>query len=286
MDGELTYGHSTYKLRELRIDQSRCVNGTVFGRNIVSTAYYWSANLESRWNDFYPSCEVNIEYYGKILKDTSISQVDGPVLTGDGVIRRMIYGRGGYMLDVPVENPLYDHPDFKAFMATIIANPKDDLPRLILSDWLEEHGDEKRAIYIRKAIDLYHNHTDEKRREVMMLNDARWHKHCLCSVPDKNYERGFWSNVECGWPHFVENCGKIAKHNPIERWNIHRLDFTNGSIRVSPSGVIYLHSSSGAPKEIIDKIIGKEITKWNDFLEEINNQCVEYANKQALTIPD
>lgn len=40
-------------------------------------------------------------------------------------------------------------PDFRALMATVRAAPKDDAPRLILADWLQEHDDEPWAAFIR-----------------------------------------------------------------------------------------------------------------------------------------
>ncbi len=42
-----------------------------------------------------------------------------------------------------------DHPDYRSLLASVIANPADDLPRLVLADWIEEHGDTDRAVYIR-----------------------------------------------------------------------------------------------------------------------------------------
>ena len=31
--------------------------------------------------------------------------------------------------------------DERGFMAAIVANPEDDVPRLLYADWLEKHGD-------------------------------------------------------------------------------------------------------------------------------------------------
>lgn len=39
----------------------------------------------------------------------------------------------------------------------VLANPDDDLPRLVMADWLDENGDPVRAQYIRDSID-FHNH--------------------------------------------------------------------------------------------------------------------------------
>jgi uncharacterized protein (TIGR02996 family) len=44
--------------------------------------------------------------------------------------------------------------DRAAFLAAIIAAPKDDLPRLIYADWLDEHGEPARAEFIRVQCDL------------------------------------------------------------------------------------------------------------------------------------
>jgi uncharacterized protein (TIGR02996 family) len=43
-----------------------------------------------------------------------------------------------------------------ALLRAIIANPDEDTPRLVYADWLEEHGEAKRAAFIRAKID-FHN---------------------------------------------------------------------------------------------------------------------------------
>lgn len=45
--------------------------------------------------------------------------------------------------------------DRRALMAAIIANPEEDTPRLVLADWLQEHGkkhDQARAEFIRLQV--------------------------------------------------------------------------------------------------------------------------------------
>jgi len=44
--------------------------------------------------------------------------------------------------------------DYDALMATVIAYPDSDSPRLIFADWLEEHGEEERAEFIRVQCEL------------------------------------------------------------------------------------------------------------------------------------
>lgn len=43
-----------------------------------------------------------------------------------------------------------------ALLATILANPEEDTPRLVYADWLQENGEEERAEFIRKAIAYPH----------------------------------------------------------------------------------------------------------------------------------
>ena len=39
-----------------------------------------------------------------------------------------------------------------ALLAAVLANPADDLPRLVYADWLEENGEPERAELIRHAV--------------------------------------------------------------------------------------------------------------------------------------
>ncbi len=50
--------------------------------------------------------------------------------------------------------PLTAHPDYTAFITAICTNPTDDTVRLVLADWLEEHGDGERAEFIRCQVEL------------------------------------------------------------------------------------------------------------------------------------
>lgn len=43
-------------------------------------------------------------------------------------------------------------PDYQRFLDGIRAAPDDDLRRLVFADWLEEHGEEKRAVFVRQQV--------------------------------------------------------------------------------------------------------------------------------------
>ena len=54
-------------------------------------------------------------------------------------------------------NSKTDHttdPEYLALLRRILENPADDAPRLILSDWLEENGQDERADFIRVQCEL------------------------------------------------------------------------------------------------------------------------------------
>ena len=44
------------------------------------------------------------------------------------------------------------HPEYEGLLADVIARPDDDGPRLIMADWLEDHGQEARAGWIRLSM--------------------------------------------------------------------------------------------------------------------------------------
>lgn len=52
---------------------------------------------------------------------------------------------------MPPVSDVYSHPDYAGFLAAIRAAPGDDLPRLVLADWLEDH-DPDRAEFVRLGV--------------------------------------------------------------------------------------------------------------------------------------
>jgi uncharacterized protein (TIGR02996 family) len=43
-----------------------------------------------------------------------------------------------------------------ALFRAVLSHPDEDTPRLVFADWLQEHGEEKRAAFIRAQVDLFH----------------------------------------------------------------------------------------------------------------------------------
>ena len=49
--------------------------------------------------------------------------------------------------------PAADSPDALAFRRAVVADPADDLPRLVYADWLDDHGDPDRAEFVRVQVE-------------------------------------------------------------------------------------------------------------------------------------
>jgi uncharacterized protein (TIGR02996 family) len=88
-----------------------------------------------------------------------------------------------------------------ALLRAIIANPDDDAPRLVYADWLQEHGDEEQATFIRGGITLAGMKKRakglaalvERLRELAEERCYDWY--APLGIPDRaaidRYERGF-----------------------------------------------------------------------------------------------
>jgi uncharacterized protein (TIGR02996 family) len=85
-------------------------------------------------------------------------------------------------------------PDATPFLAAIRAAPDDDAPRLVYADWLDEHGQSERAVFIRVQCELAHRKSAKGRaRETELLE--RHHDvfagHLAAPGLRFRFERGF-----------------------------------------------------------------------------------------------
>ena len=136
-----------------------------------------------------------------------------------------------------------------AFLRAICENPDDDTPRLVFADWLQEHGEEERAEFIRVQCEAARLTADDGRRDELVRRaseiQGRFGKRWLdeLPVPDKEhigwtegfgwldgetFDRGFAGRL------FVKTAGTLAKHadvlfaaTPVRRlliWHIMKAD--------------------------------------------------------------
>src|SRR5438045_3614039 len=88
-------------------------------------------------------------------------------------------------------------PEVLAFLQDIKENPDDDTPRLILADWLEEHGD-PRGTFLRIQCELAKSEGDRDRqhqlglrlRQIMDRHEREWVAPLGTLARSRDYRRG------------------------------------------------------------------------------------------------
>lgn len=128
---------------------------------------------------------------------------------------------------------LTTHPDYRAFMAAILAEPDEDLPRLAFADWLEERGDSVRSEFVRVQCNWWIEIAcicggratcvpcELRRRERELLNahvnewspaDKTW----ACANGDQiTWSRGFVSAITMTAADWLLHAGVILTQQPI-----------------------------------------------------------------------
>lgn len=124
-----------------------------------------------------------------------------------------------------------DHP---GFLADILANPDDDVPRLIYADWLEEHGWSERAEFIRVQCELDRNfvgYTYADRRALedrehacrpLWTRDPHTLRGTIGGDADErgwgwHYARGFVEVVECPCQEWLAHGPALVRAHPIRK---------------------------------------------------------------------
>ena len=122
--------------------------------------------------------------------------------------------------------------DEEGFLQTIIANPDDDAPRLVYSDWLEDHGYLDRAEFIRVQCELARMSKDDLRfaeldRRERGLRKAHFEEwiaplravtHFYKTLSE--FRRGFVEYIQIRGAAFLEKGPVLFEMSPIRRLEI------------------------------------------------------------------
>ena len=138
--------------------------------------------------------------------------------------------RGG----VTYNTPMLGTTTQAAILRTILDNPDDDTPRLVLADWLDENGEADRAEFIRVQIDLSRlavsspqaSSLKSREQELLRAHEAEWRARLpeLHGVRWESFDRGFVSAVRVDDPAlFHAHARAIFEAAPIQQLNLHRL---------------------------------------------------------------
>jgi uncharacterized protein (TIGR02996 family) len=112
-----------------------------------------------------------------------------------------------------------------AFISAILDNLADDTPRLVFADWLQEHGEEERAEFIRAQInpaslpESVREKSDPRARIAGKHGAALgggWRRAIGVSETEGEYVRGFLTGVEVHSTHFLLVAGRALALEPVE----------------------------------------------------------------------
>ena len=111
-----------------------------------------------------------------------------------------------------------------ALLAAIRDNLADDTPRLVYADWLQEHGQQDRAEFIRRDCEYYrtrdHGHPEtlaERNEKLPKKHEKAWLGPLARRGVVESYEtrRGFVALIELSAAQFAKHAGAIFAHNPM-----------------------------------------------------------------------
>lgn len=107
-------------------------------------------------------------------------------------------------LSIPNSPPVHSsQPPFTEegeLVAGIIANPRDDSPRLVYSDWLEERGELTKAARIREQVSM---------RSLLVTNRVPGFSMQAGAQLRAKWQRGFISELHCSYQWWLSNANRI-----------------------------------------------------------------------------
>lgn len=121
--------------------------------------------------------------------------------------------------------PFLTHMDDQAaFLRMIAASPEDNVPRLVFADWLQEHGDDDRAEFIREQIRLHHLSQDDPEHPSLrakvraMLDEHR--REWVEDLPEwarksARFERGFVREISGTAQEWLDDARTLLERFPI-----------------------------------------------------------------------
>jgi uncharacterized protein (TIGR02996 family) len=113
--------------------------------------------------------------------------------------------------------------DNDALFRAILANPDDDAPRLVYADWLDEHGDPDRAMFIRAQVQLArrtagpgeHRKLRALGRKLLRTNRNAWTAHLPAWARDPVFRRGFVERITCPVDTYLGRADELRRRTPL-----------------------------------------------------------------------
>jgi uncharacterized protein (TIGR02996 family) len=114
------------------------------------------------------------------------------------------------------------HPDEQALLRSVIENPDDDVPRLVIADWYEENGQQERAEFIRLQIQLERTDLEESVRVKLHSRENQLLRQRIREWTEPLVQ---WNpNWELEITQWLSGKSELRKRKVV-RGFLHRLDF-------------------------------------------------------------
>lgn len=179
----------------------------------------------------------------------------------------------------------------------VIANPDDDAPRWVYADWLEEHGEEQQAAYIREALAK----PDMVGRRYNLIELA---------FNDVFIERrGFMDEAHLNTADYMQLCHSIAAEHPVRKWVLK--DFAPAVITLPEGIAVYVVRQISAcvgiaqrqpwqlPLELFRylkkgdvnvEVYGVALRRYasntfEEVMEDVGQACYHYARRKLEFLP-
>ncbi len=113
--------------------------------------------------------------------------------------------------------------DREALQRAILANPDDDLPRLVYADWLDENEPNDRAAFIRAQIEAYRADpfsitsrlAEARAQELLQRHHAAWTSNVTDYPLSAHFERGFIERITIHPSTLLHSADQVFEHEPI-----------------------------------------------------------------------
>jgi uncharacterized protein (TIGR02996 family) len=129
--------------------------------------------------------------------------------------------------------------DRDAFLRAICEAPDDDTPRLVFADWLDEHGEAKRAEFIRVSCELEQAEEfgprwralRDRSQRLLDPNRAKWSNELADrKLLNIEFRRGFVNEVTIYSKRFIADAAKLMALAPIQRLKLADLNAARGNV--------------------------------------------------------
>jgi len=129
--------------------------------------------------------------------------------------------------------------DRDALLRAVCDAPDDDLPRLVFADWLDEHGEAKRAEFVRVSCELEQTEEfsprwralGERALKLLGPNREKWSKELADrKLLNVEFRRGFVNEVTVYSKRFVTDAADLLSLAPILRLKLADLSAARGNV--------------------------------------------------------